>query len=99
MADNCYEGVPLTTLWMSLMGRLAVCTGSLTALTSIWTHVPLPQACLRGGLAWLAVLAIGKGFAALAKRTEPAKQDSTPALRPVPSAIPGALPDSSDAAA
>jgi hypothetical protein len=99
MADNCYEGVPLTTLWMSLMGRLAVCTGSLTALTSIWTNAPLPKACLRGGLAWFAILAIGKGVSALAARTAPSKQGSTPALRPGPHATPGNLPDSSDAAA
>jgi hypothetical protein len=79
MPDNGSAGVPLLALWTVLVRRLATGIGALTALTALLWHVPLHVASLRGALACLAVLAIGRGAAWLLERTEPQRALAQPA--------------------
>jgi hypothetical protein len=45
---------------------LAVAAGSLAALLSLLSHVPVPIACLRGAAAWALVLVVSRiGLVAL----------------------------------
>lgn len=43
----------------ALFQRAAVAVGALCALVALWNEVPLRIACLRGALAWVAVVFLG----------------------------------------
>lgn len=92
-SENCYDGVPLQPLWLSLVRRVGVATGALVALTALLVHAPLHVAALRGGLAWLAVVLCGRAVGWLSQRTTP----SAPAAG-APTTGPGPDPDAGSAA-
>ena len=49
----------LFTPWNDLIRRIAVAAGSGTALITLLQPAPVSVACLRGGLAWVAVRLLG----------------------------------------
>ena len=49
---------------------MAVFAGSGTALITLLQHAPARVACLRGAMAWFAVLVLGKGTAWVLQRVE-----------------------------
>ena len=60
MADRGFDEVSLQDAWRALGRRLAVAAGSLVALVSLFHHVPISVASLRGGAAFLAVLFVSR---------------------------------------
>jgi len=61
-------GSPLSAAWRALAHRSAVAGGCAAAIVSLWHHVPVSTAALRGGAAWLAVLVTARlGWLALAR--------------------------------
>lgn len=56
MVDRASAEVSLTSAWRSLGRRVAVTGGSLVALVSLFHHVPVSTAALRGAGAWFALL-------------------------------------------
>lgn len=68
-ASDSSTGAPaLHPTWTALGHRLAVTVGAATALIGLLRHVPLRFACLRGALAWLAVIALFRVGRALLER-------------------------------
>jgi len=67
MSDRADGADPvLRDAWRSATARLAVSAGSLTALVSLFHHVPVSVASLRGAVAYLAVRVVAHaGFLAL----------------------------------
>jgi len=65
MVDRAGIETSLSTAWRSLGTRAAVTGGSLAALISLFHHVPVSTAALRGGAAWIALL-VGTRIGALA---------------------------------
>lgn len=66
MSDKGYGGPDLRPTWRSLAHRVAVAGGSLVALISLFHHVPVSVAALRGAIAYVAVLAVSRlGWVAL----------------------------------
>ena len=57
-SDSTLGAPALHPTWTALGHRLAVTVGAGTALFGLLRHVPLRFACLRGALAWLAVIAL-----------------------------------------
>ncbi len=49
---------------------MAVFAGAGTALVTLLQHAPARVACMRGAMAWFAVLMLGKGTAWLLERVE-----------------------------
>jgi hypothetical protein len=58
MADSPLESGSLGASWFGFGRSLAVATGALLALLSLYFHVPVWVAAVRGGLAFLGVWAI-----------------------------------------
>lgn len=57
--------------WRPLSHRIAVVGGSFVALLSLFHHVPVMTACLRGGTAYVAVLVVSRlGLAAMQRAFE-----------------------------
>ncbi len=68
MSDRGSEEVSLRLAWRPFERRVAVAAGCLVALISLFHHVPVSVASLRGGLAFASVLAVMKlGLFALEK--------------------------------
>ncbi len=66
MTDRAVKTVQLRAAWHSLGHCLAVAGGSLIGLISLFHHVPVSTASLRGGALYLAIRLISKaGLAAL----------------------------------
>ncbi len=65
MSDRSSDEFRLRSAWRSTSGRFAVTAGSFVALLSLFHHIPVSIASLRGGIAYIAVLAVGRfgGFA------------------------------------
>lgn len=62
------DELALRQAWIPLSHRLAVAAGSLAALLSLFRHVPLVSASLRGGAAYVAVLVAARlGLLAMQK--------------------------------
>ncbi len=85
MADRSGGEVSLGDAWRFLSHRLAVAAGSLVALISLFHHVPVSTASMRGAAAFLAVLLLAKlGLFALERSIafdsarDSEEQDSTP---------------------
>jgi hypothetical protein len=60
MLDKGSGESPLQSSWRAITRRLAVAAGSFAALLSLLHHVPVSIASLRGGAAWLVVLALSR---------------------------------------
>ena len=56
MVDRGSGEVPLVSAWRSLGRRVSVAGGSFVALLSLFHHVPVSTAALRGGGTWIALL-------------------------------------------
>ena len=69
MVDIGGGAVPLGQVWAAFGHRAAVAAGALAALTALIRHVPVPFACLRGALAWAAVLLVTRASLWLLQRT------------------------------
>ena len=68
MSDRGFEEASLRLAWRPFGRRVAVAAGSLVALISLFYHVPVSVASLRGGLAFASVLVVMKlGLFALEK--------------------------------
>ena len=68
MSDRGSGEVSLRLAWRPFGRRLAVASGCLAALISLFNHVPVSVASLRGGLAFASVLVVMKlGLFALEK--------------------------------
>lgn len=66
MTDRAWDETPLREVCRSLGHRIAVAGGSLVALLSLFHHVRVSTAALRGGSTYLALLLVARlGFAAL----------------------------------
>ena len=71
MADRAPDEALLREAWRSVGHRFAVLGGSFVALLSLFHHVPVSTAALRGGSTWLAVLVVARlGLVALARAAE-----------------------------
>ena len=57
------------TAWTALTHRAAAVVGALTGLVSLLSDVPVANASLRGGLAWIAVSILGRATSWLLART------------------------------
>ncbi len=60
MTDTAVDTERLRSAWRSLGHRVAVAGGCLVALVSLFHHVPLSTASLRGGAAYLAARLIAR---------------------------------------
>ncbi len=69
MVDIGGEAVPLGRVWAAFGHRAAAVAGALAALTALICHVPVQIACLRGALAWAAVLLVTRASLWLLQRT------------------------------
>jgi len=69
MVDIGSGAVPLGRVWTAFGHRAAVVAGALAALTALIQHVPVRFACLRGALAWAAVLLVTRASLWLLQRT------------------------------
>ena len=69
MVDIGGGAVPLGRVWEAFGHRAAVVAGALAALAALIQHVPVQVACLRGGLAWAAVLLVTRVSLWLLQRT------------------------------
>jgi hypothetical protein len=58
--DRSFDEVRFGHAWRSATGRLAVASGCLVALLSLFQHVPPTVASLRGGAAWISVLLVAR---------------------------------------
>ena len=58
MVDKAPDASALSAAWRSLGQRIAVAGGCFVALLSLFHHVPTSTAALRGGIAWIGVLAL-----------------------------------------
>ena len=58
MVDKAHNADSLRSAWRCLGQRVAVAGGSLVALVALLQHTPPSTAALRGGVTWLAVLAM-----------------------------------------
>ena len=71
MVDRARGEALLREAWRSLSHRLAVAAGSFVALLSLFHHVPIPTASMRGGATYLAVLLASRlGLLALLRAME-----------------------------
>ncbi|MFT4649308.1 MAG: hypothetical protein ACI9X4_002547 [Glaciecola sp.] len=59
---------------------MAVFAGSGTALVTLLQHAPARVACLRGAMAWFAVLVLGRGTAWVLGRVETLSAQTTKEL-------------------
>ncbi len=71
MVDIGGGAVPLGRVWTAFGHQAAAVAGALAALTALIVHVPVPIACLRGALAWAAVLLVTRASLWLLQRTSP----------------------------
>ena len=69
MVDIGDGAVPLGRVWAAFGHRAAVVAGALAGLTALIWHVPVQIACLRGALAWAAVLLVTRASLWLLQRT------------------------------
>ncbi len=60
MTDNGYDKFSLQASWLALGHRIAVIGGCFVGLISLFNHVPVTTAALRGGAAWFGVLILAK---------------------------------------
>ncbi len=66
MSDKSDGEIQLRHAWRSLSHRLAVAGGSFVALLSLFHHVPVSVAAMRGAAGYFALLIVSKlGLAAL----------------------------------
>jgi hypothetical protein len=71
MSDRSSGEVSLQTTWRSLAHRAAVAGGCLAALISLFHHVPVSTASLRGATAYAVVLLVARlGLFALERALE-----------------------------
>ena len=69
MVDIGGGAVPLGRVWQAFGHRAAVVAGALAALAALIVHAPVRIACLRGALAWAAVLLVIRASLWLLQRT------------------------------
>ena len=68
MSDRGFGAVSVEESWRALGRRTAVAAGCFVALVSLFHHVPVSVASVRGGAAYFAVLLVAKlGWLALEK--------------------------------
>ena len=60
----------ILSTWKAWNLQMAVFAGSGTALVTLLQHAPARVACLRGAMAWFAVILLGKGTAWAIDRVE-----------------------------
>ena len=60
MSDRASGEASFREAWRSFGHRIAVIGGSFVALLSLFHHVPVSTAALRGGATWLAVLIVAR---------------------------------------
>ncbi|MDF1839114.1 MAG: hypothetical protein P1V35_14700 [Planctomycetota bacterium] len=60
----------ILSTWKAWNLQMAVFAGSGTALVTLLQHAPARVACMRGAMAWFAVLLLGKGTAWVLERVE-----------------------------
>ena len=60
MADKRPDEVALRQAWRPLSHRFAVATGSFVALVSLFHHVPVSTAALRGAGTYAAILLVAR---------------------------------------
>ena len=60
--------------WNDLIRRVAVAAGSATALITLLQPAPVRVACLRGGLAWVAVRLLGWFIGGVLRQVEALEQ-------------------------
>ena len=71
MTDKRIDGVALRHAWRPLSHRFAVATGSFVSLVSLFHHVPVSTASLRGAGAFVATLFVARlGLLAMEKTVE-----------------------------
>ena len=70
--------LPVGPAWTAFVHRAAVTAGCLAALVALLGHVPAHVASLRGGLAWGAVLVVGRLGRWLLERTAASDEDEGP---------------------
>ena len=78
MTDKRFDEVALRHTWRPLSHRFAVATGSFVALVSLFHHVPISTAALRGAGAFVAMLIVARlGLLAMEKTVELDKPNET----------------------
>ena len=71
MTDKRSDEVALRHTWRPLSHRFAVATGSFVALVSLFHHVPVTTASLRGAGTYMAILLVARlGLMAMQKTVE-----------------------------
>ncbi len=71
MVDRAPGEALLRAAWRSLSHRLSVAAGSFVALLSLFHHVPIPTASMRGAATYFAVLLASRlGLFALQRAVE-----------------------------
>jgi hypothetical protein len=70
----------ILSTWKAWNLQMAVFAGSGTALVTLLQHAPARVACLRGAMAWFAVLLLGRGTAWVLGRVETLSAQTTKEL-------------------
>lgn len=83
-SDSHIVEFSLEMIWSALSRRAAVLVGAATALCAMIADAPVSIACLRGGVAWIGVLAISHmfGYAFRDVERETLEKEETPAATP-----------------
>ena len=76
--DKATGALHLRDLWTALGHRVAATLGASTALVSLLFDASLRIACLRGALAWLALLLVTRAGGWLLVRTEVSLETADP---------------------